>query len=266
MLNFNKLTLIFFLFLVGINMFKIFGCSDPESFFCSQTIWFYGTAAAVYLSISFILAFIPCSGFHHQVICRGRTEEPMVSLTFDDGPHEINTPAILGVLKKYQVTAAFFVTGCHAEQYPLLVKAIDQDGHLIGNHTLSHSYWFDFFSARRMEREIRITNDLIKQITGRIPRLFRPPYGVLNPMLSKALSRLNLVVVCWNIRSFDTLSNNNQNTINKIVKNIKPGSIIVLHDHTEFVRTSLESLILAILKAGFRFEPLNELADVSPYQ
>lgn len=266
MLNFKRFTLLFFMLLLGFNLYFISGCPNDTGFLCSHKILIYTLLIFLYFTVSFTLAFFPCSGFHHRVICKGNRQKKCISLTFDDGPDPDHTSAILEILRKHGVNATFFLCGSKIEQHPELIKAIDRDGHIIGNHTFSHAVWFDFFSTRRMIRELRQTNDLIHRHTGKTPRYFRPPYGVINPMLSRAVTIIGLLTVCWSQRSFDTVSGDSSRTLNKLIRNLKPGSIILLHERTLFVKDHLEALIRNIAEQGYEIKPLPELIQHPAYE
>jgi peptidoglycan/xylan/chitin deacetylase (PgdA/CDA1 family) len=207
-----------------------------------------------------------CSGFHFPVICKGNTDEKYITLTFDDGPDPVQTPLVLDLLKKHHIRAAFFLTGQKAEQMPTLVKQIVSNGHIIANHTYSHSAWFDFFSAKRMAADISKCNRVLNDITAYQPLLFRPPYGVTNPMLKKALFRVNLVPVGWNIRSYDTVHKiHTHKILGRVRRLLVPGSIILLHDRLPSTVTILPELIGFCIENGYTFVPLDELTSQQPY-
>ena len=211
------------------------------------------------------MAFLPCSNFHHPVICCGTTDEKVISLTFDDGPDPVKTWLILEVLKTYNVKATFFCIGKNLTGNENMIKRILDDGHLIGNHSFSHSKWFDFFPAGKIRAELLETDRLIKKVTGGSPLFFRPPFGVVNPMVSNALKKSHWQVIGWNIRSFDTLNMDPKKTENKILSQLKPGAIILLHDFTRYTEHHLNALIPAILNAGYGIVPLDKLLKMPAY-
>jgi peptidoglycan/xylan/chitin deacetylase (PgdA/CDA1 family) len=220
---------------------------------------------AGYFGISFAMAFIPCSNFHHQVYCRGNSEEKSVSITFDDGPDPEKTQLILEALKKHDVQATFFCIGSKIAGNENLLQRINDAGHLVGNHSFSHSNWFSLFSPRKIRTELMETDRLIKNTLGKSPLFFRPPFGVINPMVSKALEKMPWRVVCWNIRSLDTLTKNPLRTRQNILKKLRPGSIILLHDHTEFTKSHLHDLLTGIRDAGYRVVPLDKMLKLTAY-
>ena len=109
------------------------------------------------------------------------------------------------------------------------------------------------------------TDRLIKNITGRSTLFFRPPFGVVNPMVKNALKNMHWQVVCWNIRSLDTLNIDPQKTRQKILSQLKPGSIILLHDYTRFTEHHLDELLSTIREAGYRIVPLDKLLKLPAY-
>ncbi|UPQ79916.1 polysaccharide deacetylase family protein [Flavobacterium azooxidireducens] len=188
-----------------------------------------------------------------------------IALTFDDGPHEM-TEKVLDLLKKFNVKATFFCIGKQIENNPELFKRIISDGHLIGNHSYSHSENFGFFSSQKVVDEITKTNKLVEQLSGIKMNFFRPPFGVTNPMISKAVSETKHLVVGWNIRSLDTVYED-ENTIFERVKNkIKPGGIILLHDTSQKSVNVLERLLLFLKSENYSIVAVDELLNLSAYE
>ena len=187
-----------------------------------------------------------CLQFYVKTKCSD-FKESKTYLTFDDGPHPEITPQILDILKKYNQKATFFCIGKNIEQYPEISKQIHDEGHTIGNHSFSHSFYFDFFRTKKVIAELEKTNTLIKNITGKECKIFRPPYGVTNPNIAKAVKKLNLQLIGWKIRSLDTVKN--KKTVLKRLEKAKPGDIILFHDtkkHTpeildEFLRSYIQN-------------------------
>ncbi|MCS6981326.1 MAG: polysaccharide deacetylase family protein [Flavobacteriales bacterium] len=165
-------------------------------------------------------------------------------LTFDDGPHPIYTPKILAILREKNVKAVFFLIGRHAKQHPELVKQIQQEGHTIGNHSMIHRWYYGFLPAWCLTQDVLQFNALISEITGKEPTLFRPPYGVTNPPLAKALKCFpRLHVVGWTLRTRDTVIRNPQRIVQVIRKRAKPGNIILLHDRCAATTEALPKVI-----------------------
>ncbi|RXR31576.1 polysaccharide deacetylase family protein [Flavobacterium piscinae] len=188
-----------------------------------------------------------------------------IALTFDDGPHEM-TEKVLDLLKLFNVKATFFCIGKQIENNPQLFKRIISEGHLVGNHSFSHSENFGFFSSQNVLNEITTTNKLVQQWSGLNMKLFRPPFGVTNPMIAKAISETKHHVIGWNIRSLDTVYED-ENTIFERVKNkIKPGGIILMHDTSQKSVNVLERLLLFLKTENYSIVSVDKLLNLSAYE
>lgn len=267
MITFRRVTVLFFILLLSLNLVHFLGCRMEwlSGHICSHGYIYLLVLISLYISISVIMAFIIGSNFHHSSICQGLTNEKLCALTFDDSPNPANTPAILTILKREQLTATFFVIGKKISGNESLIHEIFSAGHLIGNHSWSHSPWFDFFTAKRMKRELTDTAKAISDITGRSPLLFRPPFGVINPALSRAINMLSYHVIGWNVRSFDTVHQDSEKTTSRILRKVTPGSIILLHDHLAISSQLLEKLISGLKRKGYNIVPLDQLIHIEAY-
>lgn len=178
-----------------------------------------------------------------------------VALTFDDGP-AADTEAILNSLQAEKVKAVFFIIGKNIAGNENLIRRMKAEGHVIGNHSYFHGFNFDWQSAKKMQEEIEATNTALENITGEKPVLFRPPYGVTNPNLGKAIRGTGMKSIGWNLRSMDTVAKDETTLRNKIIAGIKPGSIVLLHDRCSITAHMLPSLIREIKKRGYTFATL----------
>ncbi|TBL67904.1 polysaccharide deacetylase family protein [Paenibacillus thalictri] len=150
------------------------------------------------------------------------------ALTFDDAPDDKYTPQVLDILKKYNVKATFFVVGSRAEKHPGMVKRMVQEGHIVGNHSYNHAL-FPKLDDDTFKHQINKTDDIINKLTGYNPKFFRPPYGEISEsQLNWAASR-NILVVNWNVDSQDWRQVNEQRVIHNVMKDVKPGCIILQH-------------------------------------
>lgn len=183
-----------------------------------------------------------------QVAHRGKE----VALTFDDGP-AAPTGIILDALAKEKVKATFFLIGKNIAGNEALVKRMADEGHAIGNHSFSHNVNFDWQSASAMQSELEQTNTAIESVTGTPVKLFRPPYGVTNPNLAKAVARCELKSIGWSLRSMDTVAKDEAQLLKKILRNVRPGGIILLHDRCPITANILPALIQELKKRGFTF-------------
>lgn len=193
------------------------------------------------------------SGVFLKAVCRNGKLEKGLLLTFDDGPHPVNTPEILDILEKNNVKAVFFVTGSEVEKYPDILRMTSEKGHLIGNHSYSHSNFFPFFLKSTILSELEKTADIIGRITGKKTTCFRPPFGVTNPRIAYAAKKLNYVTVGWSVRSKDTVLKERGKVFSSVTGRIRGGDVILLHDTVKGTVEMLDELIGYCKKEGFEF-------------
>jgi len=216
-------------------------------------------AIIVWLILLIIGSVNICSGFYTKAFCKGKTSEKLISLTFDDGPDGIITPKVLDILEKFNIQAAFFIIGKKAEKQGDLVRMIISRGHLVGLHSYSHHFFFDFFRSEKMEQDLLKAEGVIKNITGKRPLLFRPPYGVTNPVLAKVVKKLGYKVIGWSVRSFDTTTKDADKVADRVIGKLHPGAVILMHDTQNITPEALEIIILRAKDEGYRFVGLEEL-------
>ncbi|MGD6817420.1 polysaccharide deacetylase family protein [Metabacillus sp. 84] len=170
-----------------------------------------------------------------------------VSLTFDDGP-SLYTHQILDVLKSYQVQATFFLIGNEAEKFPELTKRIDNEGHIIGNHTRRHPD-LTLLSKKELKEEISIASEQIKHIIGASPALFRPPFGKLSKQALQTIKEMGMTNVLWNVNSLDWLEYMPAELVHqRILATLRKNSIILMHDGTEYGSGARNNTVAALPK------------------
>ncbi len=184
--------------------------------------------------------------------------EKKIAITFDDGPTEF-TPKFLELLKKNETKATFFCIGKQIEKYPDIFRKIIEDGHEIGNHTYSHSNKTGFFSTQKMSSEITKNDETILKSGNTKTELYRPPFGITNPNISRAIKKTEKKSIGWNIRSFDTIIENPDKITSRIIPKIKPGSIILLHDTSEKTLLVLEDLLLFLNRENYNAVTISRL-------
>lgn len=194
----------------------------------------------------------------------GNDNNKFIALTFDDGPAAY-TGEILDILKQNNVAAAFFCIGRQVLANPIWAKRMDDEGHIIGNHSFDHTRGFDWKGAKGMQKEIEACNNAIRQVTGKKSMLFRPPYGVTNPNLYRAVRRTGMISIGWSIRSFDTATKDKAVLKTRILGKLKGGDIILLHDSQEVTAGILTELIETARKKGYTFVRLDQLLKVNAY-
>ena len=140
------------------------------------------------------------------------------------------------------------------------------EGHIIGTHSYSHSDWFDLFSPSRMRKELEKSTQAVFEATGKKPLLFRPPYGVINPMLKRALQGTGFHVIGFSNRAWDTTSRKKEIILARIMKNLKPGDVILLHDTVPENLEVIKKLAEQMQQAGYRIVPLDQLLNIPAYE
>jgi peptidoglycan/xylan/chitin deacetylase (PgdA/CDA1 family) len=194
------------------------------------------------------------SGVYLKAACRLATEEKVIALTFDDGPDSTMTPQILDVLSVHDVKAVFFCIGRKMEGQEQLLRRMVSEGHELGNHSYTHSAFFPLWSLAGMKEDIQKCETRLQQIKGQQRRsLFRPPFGVTNPTVARAVAQLGYRTAGWNVRSFDTVKKNYRKVAKRINKKLQPGNIILLHDTTPAMPELLNDIINYARQQGYRF-------------
>ncbi|MCO5051370.1 MAG: polysaccharide deacetylase family protein [Verrucomicrobiae bacterium] len=163
-------------------------------------------------------------------ICAGNPQRKQVALTFDDGPDPQSTPRLLEALQQHEIEAAFFAVGRKVVAAPALANQILRAGHLLENHSFAHSYATNLFPKRRLTADLEAAQRAIEKHTGTTPRYFRPPVGLSNPNTFRVAKALRLQVIGWSIRSLDTRQSDPNRIVRRVVRRLKPGAIILLHD------------------------------------
>jgi peptidoglycan/xylan/chitin deacetylase (PgdA/CDA1 family) len=236
---------------------------------------FSGTVRSVvilFLCISYFIIFslgvsVLRLNFFCHAVCRGKAGAKRVALTFDDGPDPEATPAVLAVLDRYGIKAAFFCIGKKVAQYPEIARRIVDEGHIIANHGYHHFWWTNFSMFKGLNREMAKAQEAIKSVIGKSPAFFRPLAGLTNPHIDRALNENSLICVGWDVRPFDTRRKKKQ-VVNTIVRKIRDGSIILLHDTARpdgDITEIMEEVITILKKRGFSFSALDELTGIKPY-
>jgi peptidoglycan-N-acetylglucosamine deacetylase len=206
------------------------------------------------------------SDFFIKVFSSSRTKEKFIALTFDDGPHPEFTPAVLSVLKEYYAPATFFVIGKNIRGNEMLLKQIDAEGHVLGNHTFTHSFFIDFRSRKGFISEITSTIAAVYKITGRQMKFFRPPYGVTTPHLAAAVKDLQCCVIGWNVRSLDTTNDSEEMILKRVKEQVKPGSILLFHDTSAKTVSVLKQTLNFAKENGFKIVSTERLLNLKAYE
>ncbi|MDR6966081.1 peptidoglycan/xylan/chitin deacetylase (PgdA/CDA1 family) [Flavobacterium arsenatis] len=205
-------------------------------------------------------------GYFIKTYCNNQDEKKRrIALTFDDGPHPM-TEKVLEILRKHNAKATFFCIGTQIEKYPDIFKRIIEEGHTIGNHSYSHSNSFGIFSTEKVTEEILHTNTIIEQLSGSKVLFFRPPFGVTNPRIAKAILDTKHYVIGWNNRSLDTVIKEEAKILERVKSKVKPGGIILLHDTSLKSANVLEQILLFLKSENYTIVPVDELLNLPAYE
>ncbi|MNH94373.1 Peptidoglycan-N-acetylmuramic acid deacetylase PdaC [compost metagenome] len=223
-------------------------------------------AMILYMMVPFILTRICGLG----VLSKGKVAKG-IAFTFDDGPDPCYTPELLDLLQEHEVKATFFVLGSKAEKNPELIQRMYLEGHQIGIHNYIHkSNWILSPWRSRREQADR-TADIVESITGERPTYYRPPWGLLN-LGDLLLMRKSYRIVLWSVMVGDWKPSVSSEQLKRsLLKRIKPGSIVVLHDSGDTLGadegaprhmiTGLKEVLKSIHRKGFDCLRADELLD-----
>jgi len=194
----------------------------------------------------------------------------LVALTFDDGPSPVWTTKILDELKKAHIKATFFMLGEHVAKYPDIARRVVAEGHEVGNHTYDHHILL-YHTLDNLLKEINETQKVIKDKTGVKTKYFRPPKAWLTAEEKKEIEGMGYKIILWSLNSKDWVTFDDKYIVKYILKNVRPGDIILFHDsggvftaeggnREETVKT-IPSLVEKLREKGFKFVTITELLN-----
>lgn len=227
------------------------------------------------------------SGVYVRAFCREKTDRKVVYLTFDDGPHPPETERVLDVLRERGARATFFLIGSKVSGNEAVLRRMLEEGHALGLHTYSHAGTFPLLSFDKMLADVNEGKRAVESVAGKKISLFRPPFGVTNPTIAKVVRTLRLQTIGWDVRSFDTMfcksSEHSCNSlehsckqsgysckqsehsckqsghdwyvpvVERIMKQVRPGSVILLHDRLDGASGLLALLLDSLAASGYDF-------------
>lgn len=223
---------------------------------------------------------VPASPVFGKVYYKGAPTDNVVALTFDDGPNEPYTSQILDILASYNVKATFFLVGKNVELYPETARRIVTEGHVVGNHSYNHSA--NHALTEYGAKDVQLAQEVIFDVTGVEPHLYRPPHGKKSPWELHAVKKAGMIEVTWSVSANDQHvlacfgKPSPETFAREIVNETRPGGIILLHDGYGTAHGTAESdksltvralpLIIERLQAkGYRFVTVPQLLNVPAY-
>lgn len=192
---------------------------------------------------------------------RVNTEEKIVAITFDDGPHPKYTAEILDILAEYGAKATFFVIGKNLELYGDVTRRAAEEGHEIGNHTYTHTA-LQTLGRTALAREILDSEALIAECIGRRPAVFRPPGGSSSALVEEIVAKSGDKIILWDVDTRDWAGRPSDAIVKTVMRNTVPGSIILFHDYAVEKSTTVDALkeiLPQLCAAGYRFVTVSEL-------
>ncbi|MEM6915753.1 MAG: polysaccharide deacetylase family protein, partial [Verrucomicrobiota bacterium] len=188
-----------------------------------------------------------------------QTSEKVIAITFDDGPHGVNTPRLLDMLKKRNVKATFYVVGSMVKLHPEILRRMISEGHEIGNHTVTHANLSNL-SDSALRADLEESRRLIVEATGIAPLTMRPPYGAIrNEQKKLMLTEFGYPTIMWSVDPEDWKKPGASIVSSRLVNGAQPGGILLVHDlHKETV-DAMPSTLDQLLAQGYRFVTVTEL-------
>jgi len=194
-------------------------------------------------------------------IYKGNPSKKMVSLTFDATYGDNHTHKLLKILRENNIKATFFLFGIWLINFPNLVRDIVAEGHEIGNHSYTHPHMTQIPLADVNYQVLR-TDALIRNIAGTSPYIFRPPYGEYNQAMINTLASLGYVPIMWTIDSLDWKSPGVDNITSRVVDNISPGAIVLMHQSAAQTPEALPTIIARLKEKGYSFGTVTQVIDL----
>lgn len=186
---------------------------------------------------------------------REDVDTPKIAITFDDGPDPHCTEQLLDGLKERGAKASFFVMGKQAEAYPELIRRMQEEGHLIGNHTYSHIQ-LGKNNRETFKEELIRTNELLRGITGEEPQYVRPPYGSWDKSFE---TELTMIPVLWTIDPKDWCSSDVNGIVRRVTEKAEENAVILMHDEYESTVTAALEIVDILQKQGYEFVTVDEI-------
>ena len=199
----------------------------------------------------------------YDAVYVGDTTQKVLYLTFDAGYENGCTAKILDVLKKHEVSAAFFLVGNYIEKNPDLVKRMVAEGHTVGNHTMHHPDMSKLTDKAAFSKELTDLENLFQEVTGKaLPKYYRPPQGIYSQENLAMAKELGYKTVFWSLAYVDW-NNDAQPTkeqaFSKLLPRVHNGAVVLLHSTSKTNAEILDELLTKWMEMGYRFAPIDEL-------
>ena len=191
-------------------------------------------------------------------------DDKTVALSFDAAWGNEDTQELIDILNKYNIHATFFVVGQWVDKYPESVKALSDAGNEVMSHSDDHAH-FAQLSADEIKSNIAASNEKIKNITGTEPTLFRCPYGEYNDTVISTVNSMGMSAIQWDVDSLDWKGISASDISDRVLKNVKSGSIVLFHNAAENTPEALPGIIEGLIADGYKIEPVSQILLTGDY-
>lgn len=187
---------------------------------------------------------------------------PYVALTFDDGPHGVLTPKLLGILRQYHAKATFFVLGQNVVTHPQILREMVAEGHEVANHSWSHPILAKLPLAT-VASQLERTNQAIANATGHRPTLMRPPYGAFTHAQREwCMKTYGMPTILWSVDPLDWKRPGSAVVASRIISGARPGGILLMHDIHPGSVEAVPQILSELTRRGYRFVTVSELMSM----
>ncbi len=191
-----------------------------------------------------------------------KTDQKVLAMTFDDGPHPSNTPRLLKILRDRNIKATFYLVGKNAKAYPSIVRQMVAEGHEIGNHTWTHGS-LTSMSDEQIRRELTMSSDAVFEAAGYRPQTIRPPYGAINQRVKELMfSEFGYPTIMWSVDPQDWRKPGVAVVTSRIVTASHPGAILLAHDIHAPTIDAMPGTFDQLLAKGYRFVTVSQLMNI----
>ena len=191
-------------------------------------------------------------------------DDKTVALSFDAAWGNEDTQELIDILNKYNIHATFFVVGQWVDKYPESVKALSDAGNEVMSHSDDHAH-FAQLSADEIKSNIAASNEKIKNITGTEPTLFRCPYGEYNDTVISTINSMGMSAIQWDVDSLDWKGISASDISDRVLKNVKSGSIVLFHNAAENTPEALPGIIEGLIADGYKIVPVSQILLTGDY-
>lgn len=180
-----------------------------------------------------------------------------IALTFDDGPGKY-ADKLLDTLKKHNAKATFFLEGQYVKSRKKFAKRIAKEGHELGNHSYTHPN-FTEISEEEIRSELERTQEIVQKVTGKLPRMIRPPYGLYDERVEEIATEMGMPIVLWNGGSRDWATKNQDAIYKEVMRSAKRDGVILMHDWVEQTVQVMPRLLKSLKKQGYHMVTVSSL-------